>query len=233
VDGHDVRDLDGSSLRRHIGLVQQEPTLFACSIRDNIAYGKPGASQEEVEAAARVANAHDFIAGLPSGYDTLVGERGVRLSGGQRQRVAIARAVLQDPAILALDEATSALDAESEHLVKEALERLMVGRTVAIVAHRLSTVVNAAVVFVVDAGVVVASGTHAHLLGTNALYARLVRHQLQNSVADAAAATAAAAAAVLPADGSESPSPSPSPSSSRVGAAAPVYAAGTALGVPV
>jgi ABC-type multidrug transport system fused ATPase/permease subunit len=178
VDGVDLRGVDGSSLRRCIGLVQQEPTLFALSIRDNIAFGRPDATEEEIERAARNAHAHDFIAALPEGYMTFVGERGIRLSGGQKQRVAIARALLQDPKILLLDEATSALDSESEHLVKEALQRLMVGRTTVIVAHRLSTVRRADVVFVLAKGAVAAAGSHDELMGTSPLYARLVQRQL-------------------------------------------------------
>jgi ABC-type multidrug transport system fused ATPase/permease subunit len=178
VDGVDVKIIAGSSLRRSIGYVAQEPVLFAMSIKDNISFGKPGASDEEVLRAAKVANAAGFINDLPSKFDTQVGEKGVRLSGGQRQRIAIARALLQDPAILLLDEATSALDAESEHLVKEALERLMIGRTVVIVAHRLSTVSNADTVFVIQAGKVVGQGRHEELLNSSPLYAKLVKRQL-------------------------------------------------------
>src|SRR5205823_9179670 len=134
---------DPDWLRRHIGAVAQEPILFSTTVAENIRYGRPDASDAEIAAAARAANADDFIERFPQGYQTLVGERGVQLSGGQKQRVAIARAVLKDPRILVLDEATSALDAESEHLVKEALERLMKGRTTLIIAHRLSTVKDA------------------------------------------------------------------------------------------
>jgi ATP-binding cassette subfamily B protein len=177
LDGRDVRDLDVSFLRRQIGTVAQEPILFGTSIAENIRYGRPGARDEEVREAARAANAAAFVERFPSGYETLVGERGVQLSGGQKQRVAIARAVLKDPRILVLDEATSALDAESEHLVKEALERLMRGRTTLIIAHRLSTVKDAHRVVVLDAGRVVQSGPHAELLLQDGLYRRLVERQ--------------------------------------------------------
>lgn len=188
VDGRDVRGLSGSALRRHIGLVQQDPVLMACSVADNIRMGKPGASLAEVQAAATAANAHAFIAGFPQGYDTIVGERGQRCSGGQRQRIAIARALLQDPRILLLDEASSALDANAEAAVQEALSRLMAGRTVLIVAHRLSTVRDADVIFVLSKGTVVASGSHDELLHTSALYAELVKRQLH--AASTLAATA-------------------------------------------
>ena len=181
LDGHDLRELDTSFLRRQIGTVAQEPILFSTSIAGNIRYGRPGASQAEVESAARTANAHSFVEKFPQGYETLVGERGVQLSGGQKQRVAIARAVLKDPRILVLDEATSALDAESEHLVKEALERLMRGRTTLIIAHRLSTVKDAHRVVVLDAGRIVQSGPHATLLREDGLYRRLVERQFVES----------------------------------------------------
>jgi ABC transporter fused permease/ATP-binding protein len=177
LDGRDLRTLDPEWLRQQIGAVAQEPMLFSCSIRDNIRYGRIDASEAEVEAAARAANAHDFIQRFPDGYDTLVGERGVQLSGGQKQRIAIARAVLKDPRILVLDEATSALDAESEHLVQDALERLMKGRTTLIIAHRLSTVLGADRVLVLEGGKVVQSGNHAALMGQEGLYRRLVERQ--------------------------------------------------------
>ena len=136
IDGTDIRNLKLRSLRQHIGLVSQEPSLFACTIYENISYGRDGATETEVIEAAKAANAHTFISGLPNGYQTEVGERGVQLSGGQKQRVAIARAVLKDPAILLLDEATSALDSQSEKIVQEALDRLMHGRTTVVIAHR-------------------------------------------------------------------------------------------------
>jgi ATP-binding cassette subfamily B protein len=177
LDGRDARDLDVSFLRRQIGTVAQEPILFSTSVAGNIRYGRPGASAAEVASAAATANAAAFIERFPSGYDTLVGERGVQLSGGQKQRVAIARAVLKDPRVLILDEATSALDAESEHLVKEALERLMRGRTTLIIAHRLSTVKDAHRVLVLDAGRIVQAGPHAELLREDGLYRRLVERQ--------------------------------------------------------
>lgn len=180
IDGRDVRELDPSSLREHIATVSQEPTLFSTSIFDNIAYGAGNGapSVAEVEAAARAANAHDFIMSFPSGYQTAVGERGVQLSGGQKQRIAIARAVLRNPAILILDEATSALDAESEHLVQEALERLTKRRTTLVIAHRLSTVIGADRVVVIDRGRIVQSGPHDALMrAPEGLYRKLVERQ--------------------------------------------------------
>jgi ATP-binding cassette subfamily B protein len=177
LDGKDLRLLDPEWLRRHVGVVAQEPLLFSASVADNIRYGRAGASEAEVEAAARAANAHDFVVGFPDGYRTVVGERGVQLSGGQKQRIAIARAVLKDPRILILDEATSALDAESEHLVKEALDRLMRGRTTLVIAHRLSTVRDAHRVVVLQGGRIAESGDHAALMRTGGIYRRLVERQ--------------------------------------------------------
>jgi subfamily B ATP-binding cassette protein MsbA len=173
LDGQDVRDLTLASLRRRIALVTQEPFLFDDTLRANIAYARPEASQEEIEAAARAAAAHDFILALPEGYDTQAGEAGLRLSGGQRQRIAIARAFLKDAPILLLDEATSALDAESEAQVQAALSRLMEGRTTLLIAHRLSTVRNADRIYVLDQGRIVEAGAHDDLVAAGALYARL------------------------------------------------------------
>ena len=177
LDGRDLRELDPQWLRRQIGTVAQEPILFSTTIAENIRYGRPEATRAEIEDAARTANAHDFVSGFPEGYETMVGERGVQLSGGQKQRVAIARAVLKDPRILVLDEATSALDAESEHLVKEALDRLMRGRTTLVIAHRLSTVMDADRVVVIDAGKVVQTGRHHDLMSEIGLYKKLVERQ--------------------------------------------------------
>ncbi len=184
IDGRDLRELDPRSLREHIGMVAQEPVLFAASIADNIRYGRPLATDDDVRRAAAAANALDFIEGFPDGFDTQVGERGVRLSGGQKQRIAIARAVLKDPAILILDEATSALDAESEHVVQEALDRLMEGRTTFVIAHRLSTVRDADRVAVLDHGVVAEQGTHDELLARGGLYRKLVERQFADGAAD-------------------------------------------------
>jgi ATP-binding cassette, subfamily B, bacterial MsbA len=185
IDGHDIREVDLPSLREQIGIVPQETTLFSDTVYNNIRYGKLDASRAEVEAAALAANAHDFIRhDLPDGYETPVGERGVKLSGGQRQRVAIARALLKDPRILILDEATSSLDSESESLVQEALERLMTGRTSFVIAHRLSTVVNADWVLVLNEGRVVEQGTHADLLARpDGLYTRLYQMQFRGDLA--------------------------------------------------
>src|SRR3954468_9149022 len=182
VDGVDIRAVTVASLRGEIGLVAQEATLFGGTIRENILYGRLDASEAEMIAAARAANAHDFISALPDGYDTVVGDRGSRLSGGQRQRVAIARAILKDPPILLLDEATSSLDNESEALVQDALDRLKVGRTTIIVAHRLSTIRAADRIAVLDDGWLVELGTQDELLATPGLYARLHRMQFAEDV---------------------------------------------------
>jgi ATP-binding cassette, subfamily B, bacterial MsbA len=185
IDGLDVRGVTLASLRSQIGLVPQEATLFGGSIRDNIRYGRLEATDAEIRDAARAANADDFVSALPEGYDTVVGDRGSRLSGGQRQRVAIARAILKDPPILLLDEATSSLDNESERLVQEALDRLMVGRTTIIVAHRLSTIRGASRIAVLDDGWLVELGSHDQLLARDGLYARLYRLQFAEAAAAA------------------------------------------------
>jgi ATP-binding cassette, subfamily B, bacterial MsbA len=177
IDGQDVRDVTLASLRNKVALVSQELTLFDDTIRANIAYGRPDAAQADIETAARHAAAHDFIAAMPQGYDTLVGENGVKLSGGQRQRIAIARAMLRDAPILLLDEATSALDSESERLIQTALGELMRGRTTLVIAHRLSTVIDADVIFVLDHGRLVEQGSHTELLARNGAYARLYATQ--------------------------------------------------------
>jgi len=180
LDDKDLRTLDPRWLRSQVGFVSQDPMLFSCSIRDNIAYGKPEADDMEVCDAARNANIHDFILSLPNKYDTLCGERGARLSGGQKQRVAIARALLKNPKILIFDEATSALDSESEYAVQVAMERVIKGRTVLIIAHRLSTVSKAKNIVVMEDGRIVEMGTHSELLGREGVYQRLVERQLQN-----------------------------------------------------
>ncbi|MFT3972962.1 MAG: ABC transporter transmembrane domain-containing protein [Amaricoccus sp.] len=183
LDGIDIRDMTRSDLRRNLALVPQEPVIFATTARDNIRFGRPGASDAEVEAAARAAAAHEFIARLPDGYDTHVGERGVMLSGGQRQRLAIARAILRDAPVLLLDEATSALDAESERAVQAAVETLARGRTTLIIAHRLATVKRADRIVVFQEGRIVAQGTHGALVAEDGLYARLARLQFTDGAA--------------------------------------------------
>jgi ATP-binding cassette subfamily B protein len=179
LDGVDIATLDPADLRGRIGLVPQDPVIFSSSARDNIAYGRPGASDDEIRAAAYAAAA-DFIDDLPQGFDTFLGEKGVRLSGGQRQRIAIARAILRDPRLLLLDEATSALDAESEQLVQRALASLARGRTTIVVAHRLATVRRADRIVVVEDGRIVAIGTHDGLVRNGGLYARLADLQFTN-----------------------------------------------------
>ena len=181
IDGHDVRDVTVPSLRRHIAMVLQDPILFSGSIRENILYGKPWATDEEVLAAARAANALEFIMSMPHGFDSEVGERGNFLSGGQRQRVTIARAFLKDPKILILDEATANLDPESEHLLQNAMRRLVLGRTTFIIAHRLSTVINADRILVLSAGRVVESGTHHELLANGGIYRDFHRKQFASA----------------------------------------------------
>jgi len=183
LDGIDLRDMARSDFRHAIALVPQDPVIFAASARDNIRFGRPGASDAEVEAAARAAAAHDFLTALPQGYDTFLGERGVMLSGGQKQRVAIARAILRDAPVLLMDEATSALDAESERAVQQAVERLAAGRTTLIVAHRLATVRKADRILVFEAGRIVAEGSHDALVAQGGLYARLARLQFTDGIA--------------------------------------------------
>jgi ATP-binding cassette subfamily B protein/subfamily B ATP-binding cassette protein MsbA len=177
IDGHDLREVRLASLRRQVAIVLQEPFLFPISVAENIAYGRPDAAMAEIEAAARAANAHDFITRLPDGYATVLGERGGSLSGGERQRLSIARAILKDAPILILDEPTSALDAETEHLVIDALRRLMAGRTTLIIAHRLSTVRRADRVMVIRDGSTAEIGTHQELMRLGGLYARYIRLQ--------------------------------------------------------
>jgi len=180
VDGYDVRDVKLESLRQQIGIVLQETVLFGGTIRENIAYGRPDASEEEIIAAAKTAEAHDFITGFPDGYDTAVGERGVTLSGGQKQRIAIARALLIDPRILILDDSTSSVDIETEYRIQQALERLRGGRTSFIIAQRISTVQDADQVVVLDRGRIVAHGTHEELLQDSPIYAEICSSQLQD-----------------------------------------------------
>jgi ATP-binding cassette subfamily B protein/subfamily B ATP-binding cassette protein MsbA len=177
LDGIDLRDITIASLRQQIALVLQEPFLFAISIAENISYGRPDATREQIEAAAIAANAHEFIARLPEGYDTIIGERGATLSGGQRQRLSIARALLKDAPVLILDEPTSALDAGTEGLIMQAMRRLMEGRTTFIIAHRFSTVRQADQILVLEHGNLVESGTHEQLIAARGLYARLFELQ--------------------------------------------------------
>lgn len=184
IDGVDIRDADPACVRRHVGLVSQDPVIFGTTARENIRYGRPEASDEEVRAAAEAAAASEFLDALPEGLDTFLGEKGVRLSGGQRQRIAIARAILRNPPILLLDEATSALDAESERSVQAALERLAAGRTTLAIAHRLATVLRADRIVVIEDGRIVARGTHHSLIADGGLYARLAALQFTDGGVD-------------------------------------------------
>jgi len=186
LDGMDLRDLARADFRRAIALVPQDPVIFAASARDNIRFGRPDATDGEVEAAAKAAAAHEFLAALPQGYDTYVGERGVMLSGGQKQRIAIARAILRDAPVLLLDEATSALDAESERAVQRAVDALAATRTTIIVAHRLATVKKADRIVVFDQGRIVAEGRHEELVAQGGLYARLARLQFTEGLSETA-----------------------------------------------
>jgi ATP-binding cassette subfamily B protein len=185
LDGHDYRDVKISTLRNHIAVVSQETYLFHASIADNLRYARPSASQEELEQAARAAQIHDFISGLPEGYATTVGERGYRLSGGERQRIAIARAILADPKILILDEATSSLDSANERLIQAALEPLLEGRTSLMIAHRLSTIQKANRIVSLDQGRIVEIGSHHALLERRGLYARLYEQQMASAATEA------------------------------------------------
>jgi len=180
LDGYDVRDLKLQDLREHIGLVLQDPFLFSQTVAENIAYGRPGATMEDVVSAAKAARAHEFILNLQNGYETRVGERGVTLSGGQKQRVAISRALLNDPRILILDDSTSSVDTETEHLIQQALETLMEGRTTFIIAQRLLTLKNADYILVLDHGRVVERGKHESLLAHDGLYREIYDLQLKD-----------------------------------------------------
>jgi ATP-binding cassette subfamily B multidrug efflux pump len=182
IDGHDLRDVCLESLRSQIGIVLQETTLFAGTIRDNIAYGRTDASLEDIMAAAKAAAAHDFIMAFPQGYDTPVGERGTTLSGGQKQRIAIARALLLDPRILILDDSTSSVDLATEYQIQQALDRLMKGRTSFVIAQRISTVMNADLILVLDKGQVVARGKHDELMEESPIYAEIYNSQLVGDV---------------------------------------------------
>lgn len=177
IDGHDAREIQLDALRRNISVVLQDVFLFNGSVRENIRFSKPEASDAEIEAAARAANAHDFIVALPQGYGTLVGERGVKLSGGQKQRLSIARALLKDAPILILDEATSAVDTATEHAIQEALTRLRQGRTCIVIAHRLSTIRAADQILVLEGGQIVERGTHQQIVAGRGLYQRLYERQ--------------------------------------------------------
>jgi ATP-binding cassette subfamily B protein len=192
IDGVDVRDVTLTSLRRAIGVISQDPFLFSATVRENIGFGAPGISDEEVERAARLAQAHEFVAQLPDGYDTVIGERGITLSGGQRQRLAIARALAVDPRVLILDDATASVDATTEALIRAGLREAMEGRTTFIIAHRLSTIALADEIVVLADGRVAARGTHEELLVTSGVYREIYEHGLlERQFADAVEARAA------------------------------------------
>jgi len=182
IDGHDLRDVTLASLTAQIGMVTQETYLFHDTIRMNLQYAKADATQDEIENAARAANIHDFVMGLPDRYETIAGERGYRLSGGEKQRLALARVILKNPRILVLDEATSSLDSESEALIQEALKRVMAGRTCIVIAHRLSTILAADLILVIDQGQIIERGTHNELLMQAGLYARLYETQFRQEL---------------------------------------------------
>ena len=184
IDETDIRDVTQQSLHNAIGIVQQDVYLFSGTIRENIAYGRLDASFEEIVEAAKSANIHEFIMGLPNGYDTQVGERGVRFSGGQKQRISIARVFLKNPRILILDEATSALDNENEHRIQEALDKLSKNRTTIVIAHRLSTIQNADCIYVIAHGKILEQGSHAELLAQNGVYARSYQRQFAKDRSD-------------------------------------------------
>jgi ATP-binding cassette subfamily B protein len=177
IDGMDIKDVTLSSLSSQIGMVTQETYLFHDTVLTNLLYARPGAKSDEIKAAARAANIHDFIMDLPERYETVVGERGYRLSGGEKQRMALARVILKDPRILVLDEATSSLDSESEALIQDALGRVMADRTSIVIAHRLSTILSADLILVMDRGQIVERGTHTELLSSNGMYANLYKTQ--------------------------------------------------------
>jgi ABC-type multidrug transport system fused ATPase/permease subunit len=181
VDGHNLRDIKLASLRRQVAVVLQDSFLFNNTVAQNLLYGKPDATEDELMAAARTANADDFISKLPKCFDTELGERGVKLSGGQKQRLALARAILADPKILILDEATSSVDAEAESLIQQALERVLKGRTALVIAHRLSTIRNADKILVLDSGRIVETGNHTELMQRGGLYSRLYQRQMELS----------------------------------------------------
>jgi ATP-binding cassette subfamily B protein len=184
IDGIDVRQIEKTALRQQVGVVLQESVLFSGSIRDNIRYGRPQADEEKVIAAAKMAQAHDFIVGFPDGYDSIVGQRGVTLSGGQRQRVAIARALLIQPAILVLDDSTSAVDVETEARIQEALAQVRQGKTSFVVAQRVGTVLNADKILVLENGRIVAAGNHDTLLDTSEIYREIYESQMGNGTVD-------------------------------------------------